>query len=1011
MYISFIIGILLMIHRVEETQGILGPPEIQTVEPNLGVQDTIQEITVHGFYFQNTTSILIGNKECILPDNAALVNPVISPCWLQLSREDACEYETTKISTLSSGDLIPCDRTLSCLYWISTGTPCPSDTSDICYTHRCLYGNHNQCYGFLNTPDYSWCDDGKACVNGNCVDARGESCESTVTCTLDTTNDFAPGLYDVSITSRNTTFVLPNSFRVMPQPRNVAWGTSGLPEYISPGHFIYAEITAFTDFLDYNHTIGFLVDETLFDNYDYFPELDIGYENMAEKSIYITVVFTDYSNVSVTSNLFVPFTYVKQPIIYSLCPSAILAFIDNDIIVQGDAFVNTSMLVCYINGDPVPTTYFSDHIASCNVVSNGTTDFLSLQISNDGVVLAPDPGIVAITGACEQLKPNSVAVGSQCLCAIGYEDTGTSCSPCIDGSYQPQIGQQSCIPCDSTEDTSGTVGNTSPDSCTCRDGRFREHPDDTGCVLCKEGMICEDGQITMREGYWRSSNSSFVIIECPGGGGSCKGGASGDSICRDGYEGPMCNVCADGYGRIGLTCVKCNGTGLDVFVMIILLIVAVGVLYALIISTTRYGEDSSDFGTTIKISVSYLQVLYYIGRLSADWSRISEQFFTLSIATTMSPSFLSVQCAMPMPFYDRIALTMILPLVVTVVIGVVHGIWYVKNVFVHNRVSSENATFDREIPATIVIFRSFIMSTLIVLYMIHPSISLDVLGSLRCEDVPGTGTSYMRDDMRIDCGSNSYRVYRAIAIIYTIFYIFGFIVLVGWRMYIHRALMQRATLLYNDESPARTYILFVRGYKPKFYLWEGMVLFRKIGVVICSAFLSTGLQLVWPLIILSISLGATVYYKPYERVFANRLDIYALIALSATIILGFHSAFAGTHSDYIIFAFLLLFNGVIVIFVLFTIFSQFQGPFKKFASRIADIFGINDKDPLEEVEMQGRGDPLQPPGKGANKVARTSERNIQDLYKIDNDMQTRTNKLHRSSSFVSDNFAFESVQF
>jgi len=760
-------------------------------------------------------------------------------------------------------------------------------------------------------------------------------------------NALAPGVYNISITALNGTFTLDAAVRILPEPSDIVVSSPvfedaiGTDVVVSPGTPVTAVIPQFDGGIMLNYTLELEAMSTRFANGAPVPALDIGISPATNITVRFWVTYTDYDTVTAhAASISWTVTYAQRPLLYSLCPSAILAFIDNTIVVQGEYYVDTPYFECRVDTKAVPHTIINDRTVHCIVNANSTGGtVLSLQITNDGFTQAPAPGTLTVTGACGQLKPNSIAIGDECQCVAGFEDTGIACIPCPDGTYQSEIGQQLCVPCDSTESTGGTTGNTAPDACQCRDGRFRADPEDTSCTLCAEGMICEDGSITVQEGYWRQSESDLFVVECPAGNIGCAGGAgAGDAVCKEGYEGPVCNVCAEGYGRIGSVCVKCQKTGLNIFVLIVLIILALAMCVLLIRSTADRSYGAADFSTTIKIAVSYLQVLYYVGQLSADWSYLSDQFFASTVAASMSPSFLSVQCAIPMSFYSRITMTMLMPVFMAVVFAVPFMLMHCLR---------RTLKVD-----SLLIVREYGASVLIVLYIIHPPIALDVLGSLRCEEVPGTGTRFMRDDMRVDCESDSYRTYRVIAVLYILFYIIGLAVLVGWRIKVNREDLNLALTMRRLDEPI--YIYFVRGYSKKQYLWEGAVLARKLGIVMCNAFLSSGLQLVWGLIIVGISLGFTVLKQPYERVFANKLDTYALIALMVTIILGFHSLFTESETDIAIFALLILFNGFVMVALLAATISKMKGPLQEFLVKVADYMGINDRKAIRDVEMHDR---------------------------------------------------------
>jgi hypothetical protein len=216
------------------------------------------------------------------------------------------------------------------------------------------------------------------------------------------------------------------------------------------------------------------------------------------------------------------------------------------------------------------------------------------------------------------------------------------------------------------------------------------------------------------------------------------------------------------------------------------------------------------------------------------------------------------------------------------------------------------------------------MSLLIILYMMHPMIALDVMSALRCVEVPGTGTSYVQTDLTVSCSTASYAHFRIVAALYMVVYIAGAIFAVTVAVYNNDIKILHAKSGTVYESGLR-YVYFVKGYTDECYLFELAVMGRKLGIVLCSAMLSVGLQLVWASIIVGLSLAYTVMKRPYSSVLVNRLDTVALCALLVTLVLGFHSIFIRKPAANIpIFVVLVLVNAAVFLGLFFIALSKVQ---------------------------------------------------------------------------------------
>ena len=76
------------------------------------------------------------------------------------------------------------------------------------------------------------------------------------------------------------------------------------------------------------------------------------------------------------------------------------------------------------------------------------------------------------------------------------------------------------------------------------------------CIRCTDAAVCEEegidlAALELAPGRWRASETSTRLRSCLRA-DACPGGAFvGDAACADGYEGPLCGVCAEGYTSAG----------------------------------------------------------------------------------------------------------------------------------------------------------------------------------------------------------------------------------------------------------------------------------------------------------------------------------------------------------------------------------------------------------------------------------------------------------------------------
>lgn len=930
-------------------------PVVEAISPSAWMETTTVAVTLAGAFFLGATNVTIGDEDCVLTGP-----PSVEPCLLQLSRVDACEvaYNLTELDQVDG--MTPCDFQAQCFLATNPGTQCPFPSAvSICTLQRCYAEPpYDTCYGFVDTPDYSYCGFERACLGGECIDAKGAECPSTLECVLPATNSLSVGLHNVSVTTGgNVTTTIPAGFRIMPDLAAVdLWTpvsnlTTGV--VVSPGTSIQAAVRAFTGGSELlNHTLFLEVDgQPLITAGAGCPALTTA-PGMPVRSVGVRVFvrFDGLNDEVLPSRITLPVTFAQRPTVYSLCPSSVLAFVGNTIVVQGENFAEAGGLFeCRVDGSTVSATVINDRTVHCIVaLVDNTTAAHALQVTNDGWMEAPGAGTLTVIGACEVLKPNSAPVGDACRCNPGFSDTDVACIPCPDGTYQPDVGQGACRTCGDTKDTGGVVGNIDAGACRCKSGTILAEPGDVACTPCGAGMVCENGQLAAAEGYWRPTPTALFVLECPSGSLGCAGGnGTGDATCKKGYEGPLCSVCAPGHGKIGNTCVACGGKVVSIVVVLLAAVAALGIFVLLIKNTTNPSRASVDFSTTVKIGVSYVQVLYYVGRLSADWGALGDQFFASTAVASMNPS-LYFQCAAEMGFYNRIVLTMCMPLILGAFFAIPYGIMLCGS-SAGTRDVVPAAAADRWSVKNIII--EYQTSMMIVLYLIHPAITLDVLDSLQCERVRGTGTSFVGVDMSVDCGTDKYVNYRVILIFYTICYVIGGVVLVAAGMRRSRERLLVAMQVHSYDDPPTVY--FVQGYTDRWYLWEGAVLARKLGVVMCSAFLPQRFQLLWGGIVIGASLAATIYLRPYKRVLSNRLDTYCLAALGVTVLIGFHALLGDRTSHLAVFVLIAFFNIAVLLLLFTTTASKLKDPIMKLLVGAKHRL-CSDDAKLKNIEMHTR---------------------------------------------------------
>ena len=125
------------------------------------------------------------------------------------------------------------------------------------------------------------------------------------------------------------------------------------------------------------------------------------------------------------------------------------------------------------------------------------------------------------------------------------------------------------------ENSNSAEGSVIIAACKCNQDYYdsEPEPDAVECMLCPAGSSCPNAgttltSITMRRGYYRVSNTSIDLRECPDSSGDssgCTGGVGpGEGPCKPLLHGPYCQLCTTTdsthyYSSSESDCLECSG--------------------------------------------------------------------------------------------------------------------------------------------------------------------------------------------------------------------------------------------------------------------------------------------------------------------------------------------------------------------------------------------------------------------------------------------------------------------
>jgi len=201
--------------------------------------------------------------------------------------------------------------------------------------------------------------------------------------------------------------------------------------------------------------------------------------------------------------------------------------------------------------------YESSGVYAIDVAAMGLTiGMYELTLALDDEPIA---GRVSVQVIC-QIGQIELSDGVSCGCAAGsyLESSGEKCVLCLPNEYSAR-GSVECESC--PEYSESPPASTNSSACLCSQGYYDDAKGGFDelpvCLPCPYGSKCPGVGNTLSllplvPGYWRLSNLTAELHECPGfnqdGGSACIGG-SGET-CIAWTTGPLCQLCnVSGHSR------------------------------------------------------------------------------------------------------------------------------------------------------------------------------------------------------------------------------------------------------------------------------------------------------------------------------------------------------------------------------------------------------------------------------------------------------------------------------
>ena len=399
------------------------------------------------------------------------------------------------------------------------------------------------------------------------------------------------------------------------------------------------------------------------------------------------------------------------------------------------------------------------------------------------------------------------------------------------------------------------------------------------CNNCPDGAICPGSAwILPMPGYWRSSNFSEIVYQCPIE-KSCLGNTTRFDFqggCSLEYDGIMCNTCKAGYTKAADgTCLVCPSQAFrtieTIFICTILLITGIILVKA---SVKAAFFPKSLFSIYIKILTNYLQLMFLTAQFEFNWpSYVLQLLSSQKLVITSADSIFSIDCYLASStnsatdsYYYKLILLSIMPLIVFAVAFVIWlGICLTKETWSYLK-------------------RELLLTMIIGFFLVYPNISIACFSHFSCLNIDKLG-SYLKGNYAIECSGERYTQFYSIVVIPSIM-----VWIVGLPAIILAIMIKRKRFLHQDQNRVLFGFLF-NGYKKATFFWEFVIMYRKILMISIATFFSSISASVQALsIFLLLNLSVFLHFKltPYVLRELNNMEMEALITSAVTLYCGMY---------------------------------------------------------------------------------------------------------------------------
>ena len=396
-------------------------------------------------------------------------------------------------------------------------------------------------------------------------------------------------------------------------------------------------------------------------------------------------------------------------------------------------------------------------------------------------------------------------------------------------------------------------------------------------------------KISVVQGFWRATSTSREVLQCHNE-DSCIGGVTGSSgYCEEGYEGPYCSICSDGYSEhLSFSCRKCSEDNVDTIVVVTLLSIASLVAIVFLASyLTSSSVTDSKWGpvSMVKryIPLQSFKILVVTWQILTQFSSVANvvypdvyqefldglDFFNFDFSW-----ILSAGCVFDVDFHDRILVATIGPIVALGFLACTYTAGSRMNrgdTVVLQRIDDKHMSM-----------------VLLLTFLVYSNVSSVLFKAFACESLED-GLNYVRSDYRIECDSSKHIGFQVYAGIMIVLYTIGIPVFYSFILFRDRDILE----IEGSSKSSRIDLIsdLWEPYRPKVFYYEIFECFRRIMLssVVVFIYPNTSAQIAITLILsfafVVISEAVSPYVSPWDRWISRLGQIVVFVSMYIALLL------------------------------------------------------------------------------------------------------------------------------